>query len=278
MLTFDTQVNGYGSTTTTIECLVLDGPDPKTAKATKLNAAFATAPASGYSDWTASGSLDLSAFSGTIYIAFRYAATTDANYATWCVDNVKLNADGGQGGGDDPVTPPTPSGDFKGDFNTFNSGEAKASPYGTYTNATGWTATNSIVLGGTDDGKDANPYFQFIGSKGTLAPTLNGKAGSLGTLTSPTLTGGITKLTFNYGFAFTEKACSFTVTVSDTAGNVIKTDTVDLDSIEKLHAYSYSMDLDYTGDFVITIVNNGKTASTSNKDRVSIWNLTWTSK
>ncbi len=91
-LSFDTQVNGYGSKTTTIEVLVLDGPDPKTAKATKLNAKWATAPDSGYSEWVASGSLDLSSFTGTVYIAFRYAATTDANYATWCVDNVKLNA------------------------------------------------------------------------------------------------------------------------------------------------------------------------------------------
>lgn len=277
-LAFDTQVNGYGATTTVIEALVLDGPDPKTAKATRLNASFATAPASGYSEWVSSGALDLSGFSGVVYIAFRYSATTDANYATWCVDNVKLNADGGSTTPDDPVVPPTPSGDFKGDFNSFNGGAAKASPYGTYTNATGWTATNSIILSGTDDGKDANPYFQFIGAKGTLAPTLNGKAGSLGTLTSPTLTGGITQLTFNYGFAFTESACAFTVTVSDTAGNVIKTDTVDLDSIEKMKAYSYTLDLDYTGDFVITITNNGKTGATGNKDRVSIWNLTWTSK
>ena len=45
-LTFDTQVNGYGATTTTLK----------------------------------------------VYIAFRYQASKDANYATWCVDNVKLNA------------------------------------------------------------------------------------------------------------------------------------------------------------------------------------------
>ncbi len=91
-LTFDTQVNGYGSKTTVLEVYVLDGPDVSTAKKTKLSPTLATAPDSGYSDWAASGKLDLSSFSGTIYIAFRYAATTDANYATWCVDNVKLNA------------------------------------------------------------------------------------------------------------------------------------------------------------------------------------------
>ncbi len=91
VLTFDTQVNGYGSTTSVFEVYVLDNADP--AKATvkaKLTPAIAEAPASGYSDWVASGSLDLSTYTGTVYIGFRYAATEDANYATWCVDNVIL--------------------------------------------------------------------------------------------------------------------------------------------------------------------------------------------
>lgn len=91
VLTFDTQVNGYGSKTSVFEVYVLDNADP--AKATvkaKLSPAIAEAPASGYSDWVASGSLDLSTYTGTVYIGFRYAATEDANYATWCVDNVIL--------------------------------------------------------------------------------------------------------------------------------------------------------------------------------------------
>ncbi|MBD5170519.1 MAG: hypothetical protein HDT07_00705 [Bacteroidales bacterium] len=91
-LTFDTQVNGYGSTTSKIEVLVLTDADLAKATATVLDAKFATAPASGYSDWVNSGKIDLSKFTGTVYVAFRYSATTDANYATWCVDNVKLNA------------------------------------------------------------------------------------------------------------------------------------------------------------------------------------------
>lgn len=79
-LTFDTQVNGYGATTTT------------------LKATFATAPAAGadgktkYSEWVKSGNVDLAKYKGKVYIAFRYQASKDANYATWCVDNVKLNA------------------------------------------------------------------------------------------------------------------------------------------------------------------------------------------
>ena len=181
----------------------------------------------------------------------------------------------GGGGNDNPTTPPTPSGDYKGDFNSFNGGTPKSS-YGTYTNATGWTATNSAILSGTNDDTANNPYFTFIGGSGVLAPTLNGKAGTAGTLTSPTLAGGIGTLTFNYGFAFAETACSFTINVKDTSGNIVKTDTVDLSSIQQKYAYSYSLEVNYTGSFVIEIVNNAKTQSSSNKDRVSIWNLTWT--
>lgn len=92
VLSFVTEVNGYGSTTSSLEVYVLDNADPtKATVKDKLSVKLATAPASGYSDWTESGSVDLSKYTGVIYIAFRYAATQDSNYATWCVDNVKVN-------------------------------------------------------------------------------------------------------------------------------------------------------------------------------------------
>jgi hypothetical protein len=89
-LNFSTQVNGYSSTTSVFEVYVLSSNDVKTATKTQLNPTLATAPASGYSSWTDSGNVDLSAFTGTIYIGFRYYATTDSNYATWCLDNVVI--------------------------------------------------------------------------------------------------------------------------------------------------------------------------------------------
>lgn len=272
-LAFDTQVNGYGSTTTSLEVYVLTGADPSSAVKTKLSPVLATAPASGYSEWVNSGSLDLSGFTGTIYIGFRYYATSDANYATWCVDNVKV----GTGGGStpvDPVDPVVPTGEYKGDFNSFNGGEPKASPYGTYTNASGWTAEYSIVLGGTT-GADANPRFGFIGDEKTMAPTLNGNTAKVGRLVSPVLAGGIKTLSFNYGFAFAETKCSFTVRIYQ-GDAVVKEDVVTLESLTQKSAYTYSLDVNVTGEFRIEIVNNCLTGSEANKDRVSIWNLTWT--
>lgn len=96
-LTFDTQVNGYGATTTTLKVYIVTDP-ANLVTATELKATFATAPAAGadgktkYSEWVKSGNVDLAKYKGKVYIAFRYQASKDANYATWCVDNVKLNA------------------------------------------------------------------------------------------------------------------------------------------------------------------------------------------
>ncbi len=96
-LSFDTQVNGYGATTTTLKVYIVTDPT-NLATATELKATFATAPAAGadgktkYSEWVKSGNVDLAKHKGKVYIAFRYQASKDANYATWCEDNVKLNA------------------------------------------------------------------------------------------------------------------------------------------------------------------------------------------
>lgn len=90
-LMFDTEVNGYGSTTSKFEVYVITDPANPTQNATQLQVALPTAPDSGYSSWVSSGNIDLSDFNGIIYIAFRYSATADANYATWCLDNVFVN-------------------------------------------------------------------------------------------------------------------------------------------------------------------------------------------
>ena len=93
VLTFRTEVNGYGSSTSKFEVYVLNNLDPSAATVkVKLNPALATAPTSGYSNWVESGELDLSPWSdGCYYIGFRYQADPDVNYATWCLDDVKFN-------------------------------------------------------------------------------------------------------------------------------------------------------------------------------------------
>lgn len=239
-----------------------------------------TWPEAGSWTYVNSGNISLSAYAGKkIQVAFKYASNS-SGADTWQVRDLKLSGDGtitieGAGETPNPPTPPTPSETYKGDFDTFNNSTPN-SKYGTYTNATGWTLENGMVLAGQEAGKpDTNPRFAFIGSPTTLAPTLNGKTTTPGKLTSPELTGGCGKLTFKYGYAFTETKGSFIVNVIQN-GAVVKTQTVTVDPVEKLVAKDFSLDVNIKGNFKIEIVNGCLSQSSSNKDRVSIWNLTWT--
>lgn len=242
---------------------------------------FPPKPEKNWTGWAAN-TINIDEYAGkTIEIGFKYVNDGKQSVA-WEIRNFSVIADAGSvvpGGGDEPDDPtPTPSGDYKGDFNSFNGGTAVASPYGTYTNATGWTAEWSVVLGGSD-GEDKSPLFSFIGSAGTLAPTINGNKEKIGKLISPVLAGGCGALTFNYGFAFSDTQCSFTVKILQN-GKVVKEDTVQRTDMVKQTVYSYSLDVNVSGDFSIEIVNNcltnGASDKAANKDRVSIWNLTWT--
>lgn len=242
---------------------------------------FPAKPTTG-GNWTsfAENTIDISSFAGkTIEVGFKYVNEGGTQSMAWEIRNFSLIADAGSvNPGDDPTppTPPTPSGEYKGDFNSFNGGTPVASPYGTYTNATGWTADWCVVIGGSNSANVANnPIFSFVGPEGTLAPTLNGNTSKVGKLTSPKLTGGCGTLTFKYGFPFKDSMCTFIVKILQN-GSVVKQDTVTLDSIEQYKVYDYSLDVNVSGEFSIEIVNACQSQVASNKDRVAIWNLTWT--
>lgn len=269
ILSFDTEVNGYGSTDTQFEVYVMSTDDPTTAKMQKLSPTLAVAPESGYSGWVNSGNIDLSQWAdGTYYIGFRYTSPEAAEYATWEVDNVKF----GEGG---TVTPPTPQSQTRADFETMNSGNATGF-YTTLTSKAGWTATNSSLLKGGD--ADSNPVFKFLKDANggdAYAVNLNGKVSAAGTLVSPTITAGITNLKFNYGLAYTDAKLKFRVDIKQ-GGNVVKTFTVEQASPEKFKAYTFNEAVNVAGDFVIEVVNLSPSAATTNKDRVALWNLEWT--
>jgi hypothetical protein len=238
-------------------------PNSATVKV-KLNPTLAKAPNSTgtWSSWTPSGEVDLSQWAdGVYYIAFHYAAAQDSEYDTWGIDKVVFG-----------VAPPPVT---RADFETMG---AAANKIAQYTSARGWVATNSYLFeGGT---QDSNPTFIFIGymngstSEYAKAPTLNGKTDAVGTLVSPVLKGGMKKLTFNYGTAFTDKLLSFRVDVKQ-GGNVVKTWTVNETNVARRTAYTFTEDCDVKGDFTIEVTNLCPSASTDNKDRVSIWNMTW---
>lgn len=171
MLSFETQVNGYGSTTTKFEVYVMTSADPSTATLTKLNPALATAPASGYSSWVKSGVLDLSQFSGVIYIGFRYHATADANFATWCVDNVIAGDKDAAPGGDDPTpTDPTGQGSKDQPFNVDYVKSSTADATGVWVEGyvVGWISGMTWATGATFNN---TPSDDFANTNMILGPT-----------------------------------------------------------------------------------------------------------
>ena len=125
-----------------------------------------------------------------------------------------------------------------------------------------------------------NPQFTIFGEDNThKAVTLNGKTTAPGKITSPTLTGGISVLRFNYTKLFTDTKLSITVTITGADGNSVSKDlAVELDKNDKytLYEFEWVLEAPVEGDFTIEIVNNcPSNNSSSNKDRISIWYLTW---
>ncbi len=170
----------------------------------------------------------------------------------------------------DPDPTPDPITGNSADFNTFNGGKANTMSYATYKTAQGWTADWALILAG---GADAT---NFVSSDTSfLFPCLNGRTDKPGKLTSPTISGGIKKLTFSYGFPYNETKVKFTINIRQ-GDKVVATETVTVDSPEKAKAYTFTKDLSVSGDFVIEIVNDlySQTAD-KNRDRLAIWNLTW---
>ena len=263
---FTSETRSYGSTKTVFEVYLLNSLDPATATfKQKLNPILAKAPNSTgtWSAWTSSGELDLSEWAdGIYYIAFRYYADTDSEYDTWAIDNVRFGF---------KLAPNT-----RADFETM--GTPQGSSYSTYTSTKGWVATNCLLFQGGPS--DAPPVYQFIGymtgsdTNYAMAPSLNGKTTAVGTIVSPTLKNGMKKLTFNYGAAFSDKTLAFRVDVKQN-GSVVKTWEVNKTDVVQKTVYTFEENCDVKGDFVIEITNLCPSNSTSNKDRVSIWNLVW---
>lgn len=153
------------------------------------------------------------------------------------------------------------------DFNTMNGGST-STKYGTYTSTDGWEATNSALFNGKS--------YSFIGDENTFAPTLTGKKSAKGTLTSPVLSNGIGTLSFNYGFPFSDTQAGMTITVKDENNAVLKTVTFKETGKTTKVKYDYSVDLNVEGKVILEFVNTALSNDGGNKDRISLFNMSWT--
>ncbi|MBP3571576.1 MAG: hypothetical protein J6M42_06410 [Clostridia bacterium] len=167
------------------------------------------------------------------------------------------------------------------DFNTIVTPNTNgdSSYKNTYTTENGWTSTNSAIQAG--GASVSNPQFPVIGPDNTYkAICMNGKVGAAGTITSPTLSGGISKLVLTYTKMFTDTKLSVTITVTDLATGATYTRTVarDVDKdADKFVVWTdeWVLETPITGDFTIEIVNDCPSQSTSNKDRFTVLSVDW---
>lgn len=97
-MSFTTCVGYSGSGT--LEVYAMTSPSPATATLTRLNADIPS-PTGSWSDFIPSGTIDLSSFSGTIYIGFRYVGAESTGYTTYRIDDLMIGLQGSS-----PVTPP----------------------------------------------------------------------------------------------------------------------------------------------------------------------------
>ena len=179
----------------------------------------------------------------------------------------------------DYVDPNAPAGG-SADFDTIvtSNPNGSSSYTGPYTTTDGWAIENSAIQAG--GATDMNPQFTVIGPDNTYkAPCLNGKVSAPGKITSPTLTGGISKITLVYTKMFTDTKLSVTITVTDLATGTAQSTvlSVELPKDEKYQKYTFEWTLDtaISGDFTIEVLNNAPSGSTSNKDRITILDLAW---
>lgn len=162
------------------------------------------------------------------------------------------------------------------DFNTL---EVSSGYKSSQTTAAGWIVENCAVQSGGDSVNINAAMFPFIGTTADRAVCLNGKTSTIGVVKSPILKGGCGELRFNYGHAFGEKnGVDLKIEIKQ-GGNVVKTLSLKKENadVQKLTKYEFVEAVNVAGDFEVVITNNAPTQSGSNKDRVSIWNLTWTS-
>ena len=185
----------------------------------------------------------------------------------------------GEGGGEEPTPEPEPEpeptpGDYAGrdDFNSIDWN----SSYIARESAAGWVGENCAVQAGGP--ADANPVFPSLlgSSTDARAWVINGKTSAVGKITSPVITTGCGTLTFNYGMTFTEaNGYDFDVDIVQN-GEVVKTFNVVNADNTKFGKYTFEEEVNVAGEFQIVITNNCPSASTSNKDRYSIWDVMWT--
>lgn len=147
--------------------------------------------------------------------------------------------------------------------------------YLTNTSTGGWVVVNSAVGAPT-----ATPT--AVGTCERQHVVMNGKTSAVGSITSPTITGGCGTLSFYYSNVFSESnGANFTVQLVnptdatdilyDTTVVVANEDMLPIRSIK-----NFTAEVNVAADFILKITNNSPSNNTGNKDRLAIGCIEWT--
>lgn len=192
------------------------------------------------------------------YIYVKVNEVADASAAKYVASSVWSSVQ---------VTPVDPAaGGGSDDFYTVNANGS----YSNRTTTAGWNAVNTAVVNVTDaSASDANHRRSF---------TMNGKTTAVGVITSPSLTGGVGSLSLRYQNTFSESnGASFKIEIKQ-GSSIVWTQTVTNASVTQSTGYPVSFStVNVSGTFQIIITNLcPSNTSSSNKDRLSIYDIQWT--
>lgn len=192
------------------------------------------------------------------YIYVKVNEVADASAAKYVASSVWSSVQ---------VTPVDPAaGGGSDDFYTVNANGS----YSDRTTTAGWNAVNTAVVNVTDaSASDANHRRSF---------TMNGKTTAVGVITSPSLTGGVGSLSLRYQNTFSESnGASFKIEIKQ-GSSIVWTQTVTNASVTQSTGYPVSFStVNVSGTFQIIITNLcPSNTSSSNKDRLSIYDIQWT--
>lgn len=110
-----------------------------------------------------------------------------------------------------------------------------------------------------------------------IAPVINGKTSNVGVLTSPLISGGCGTLKFKYGVYNGTEQISFRLDVKNESGEIIYTENITHEGTAVKHEqHEYVKDINVSGNFQLEFTNLCPQQKTMNKDRVVIFDVTWT--
>ena len=156
------------------------------------------------------------------------------------------------------------------DLGTLTTQEGKEGNYLQRGTTNGWSAMWSR----SDEVAEFGHSFDMV----TINGKYNNAEGYNGKVMSPYYNGTISKISFGYGYAYTEDGnISLTVNIV-MDGKVVASKRIDDTGVEKYQNMEFVWELDepIEGRFMIEILNNCPTKlETGNKDRIAIWNIRW---